>query len=173
MCAGDVCACCVLCVAPPPVTSKRKISHSLDQAPSCHLTENAQGLQTICAACPLLISSSFQRYPVCPRLHVQKRTCVRPSSLQAEVIVADHVDPRPLKMTPPPRTWTLQLPNVPQAVAMPALMFQCWNTYIMLRTWHRTDAAAWAPSRGLDAAAALTARAVFAPKALMRAWKSA
>lgn len=24
----------------------------------------AQGLQTICAACPLLISSSFQRYPV-------------------------------------------------------------------------------------------------------------
>lgn len=169
----DVRVLCVVCCS-PPCHEQRKISHSLDLAPSCHLTESAQGLQTICAVCPLLISSSFQRYPVCPRLHVQRRICVRPSSLQAEVIVADHVDPRPFKIPPsPPRTWLLQLPVVPQAVAMPALMFQCWNTYIMLRTWHRTDAAAWAPSRGLDAAAALTARTVFAPKALSRTWKSA
>lgn len=112
--------------------------------------------------------------PVCPRLHVQKRTCVRPSSLQAEVIVADHVDPRPLKInTPPPRTWLLQVPVVPQILATPALMFQCCNTYIMLCTWHRCDAAAWAPSRGLDAAAALAARTVFAPKAWRRTWNSA
>lgn len=87
---------CVVCGRPPPVTSKKDQPFP-GQAPSCHLNQNAQGLQTICAACPLLISSSFQRYPVCPRLHGQSRTCGRPSSLQAEVIVADHMGRQPFK----------------------------------------------------------------------------
>lgn len=53
--------------------------------------------------------------PVCPCLHVQKRTCVRPSSLQAEVIAADHVDPRPLKMTtPPPGLGYFSCPSYPR-----------------------------------------------------------
>lgn len=59
---GKRCVRCVCCF--PRLSRAKKDQPFPAQAPSCHLIENAQGPQTVCAACPLLISSSFQQYPV-------------------------------------------------------------------------------------------------------------
>lgn len=139
--------------APPggPVTRKKDQPFS-GQALSCHLIGSVQGLQTVCAACPLLISSSFQRSPVFPRLHVQtkpvsdRRRFSLKSSSPTTLILAHKI---------PVGFGCFPTPSYPMISQKRALMFQCWNTHIMLRTQYRTDAADCAPSRGLDAACLL------------------
>lgn len=54
-------------------------------------------------------------------------------------------------------------------------MFQWWNTYlkyIMLRAWHRTDAAAYAPSRELDAARCSCGPGGLCPEDHAQTWTS-
>lgn len=141
----------VVCCTPPPppgpVTRKKDQPFS-GQALSCHLIGSAQGLQTVCAACPLLISSSFQRSPVFPRLHVQtkpvsdRRRFSLKSSSPTTLILAHKI---------PAGFGCFPTPSYPMISQKRALMFQCWNTHIMLRTQYRPDAADCAPSRGLDA----------------------
>lgn len=169
-----MCASCVLCVAPPPVMSKER--SAIPWTWHRHVTSpkvprvSRQSVPSARCSFPRHFSGTLSVLVYMYRGEpASDRRRFRLKSSSPTTLILDHSRSPPS----PPRTWLLQLPVVPQAVAMPALMFQCWNTYIMLRTWHRTDAAAWAPSRGLDAAAALTARTVFAPKALSRTWKSA
>lgn len=161
---------CVACVASPACHGQKKDQPFPGQGPSCHLIEHAQGPQTICAACPLLISSSFQRYPVCSRPHVQKRTCVRPSSLQAEVIVVDHIGPRPLKI--PAGLGYFSTPSYPRLSQSQLSRFSagirisCCVPGIALTPRLVLLAGGWMRH------AALAARTVFAPKTMRRTWNS-
>lgn len=121
-----------------------------------HVTssKNTQGLHKICAACPMLISSSFQRYPVCPRrLHVstEQNLHARLSQLQAGVIVTGQATLILDHSRYQPHLGYFPALSTSQVLAFTPLMFQCWNIFIILRTWYRTHAAASAASRGLGA----------------------
>lgn len=146
MCACDVCASCV-CTAPPPVTSKER--SAIPWTRHRHVT--SPEVPRVFRQSVPLARCSFPRHfngtlsalvYMYRREPASDRRRFRLKSSSPTTLILDH------SRYPFPRTWLLQLPVVPQAVAMPALMFQCGNTYIILRTWHRSDAAAWAPSRG-------------------------
>lgn len=159
--------------------------------PACHEQENDQpfrGKALSCHLCHLphpkcsrvfrqsvpparcLISSSFQRYPVCSRLHVLNRTSGRPSRLQAEVIVIAHIDHQPLRIPAAPVYFSALF--ISQALAITPLMFQCWDTSTILLTWHRTDGASSAASRGLGAACCSWGTGGLCPEDPAMTWNS-
>jgi hypothetical protein len=112
------------CVAPPACDGQEKKTLPF----LCHLIQSAQGLQTICAACPLLISSSFQRYPVCPRRpHVLNRTGPAPDRRRSRLkssspatLILDHS-----RSQPQPGYFPALF--ISQALAITPLMFQRWS----------------------------------------------